>query len=415
MTFYLGYGDPAGNGNGHYADSHQYVDDNGNLKFISNASSHWGCSHSMGIAFEAADEPPFASLCADDHTGIWLNTVSRYMSGPKVSNENATQFAVGEPMGGYSGSYSVLANFPGTSTYLFAWTSRGAVDLVANDWGTDSNGDPPAASYQRTANHNVAVALLSDKATLVGPPAISTVGAHDGDKQLNLVNTGAQVDHSNVRVEAFDSKTALLSWEQIDAPTCDKPSYGCHGAYSGTYWQLIDSSGKTVGAPIKRDDVFVSGDVTRMKDGRLCWPYVAGLTWDLSKPIGQGQLAANVTKMSFACMALGGSGSDTGNTAPTNSSASAAPLPQVSSTTMPVDALPSPPPVSSRTSTAPAFSSTTLTTSTMSAATTSVTPTRNGRPPRHSPPPHRPAPPKNAQAYAQGGDGEVDADQCERD
>jgi hypothetical protein len=52
---------------GHFGDSIQYVDDNGGLKVIPGASSSWGCSHNTGIAFEAADSPPFASVCAEDH------------------------------------------------------------------------------------------------------------------------------------------------------------------------------------------------------------------------------------------------------------------------------------------------------------------------------------------------------------
>jgi hypothetical protein len=52
---------------GHFGDSIQYVDDSGKLVQISGASSSWGCSHNTGIAFEAADAPPYASICAEDH------------------------------------------------------------------------------------------------------------------------------------------------------------------------------------------------------------------------------------------------------------------------------------------------------------------------------------------------------------
>jgi hypothetical protein len=59
--------DYTGGASGHFGDSIQYVDDSGNLKVISGASSSWGCSHNTGIAFEAADAPPYASICAEDH------------------------------------------------------------------------------------------------------------------------------------------------------------------------------------------------------------------------------------------------------------------------------------------------------------------------------------------------------------
>ena len=251
------------------------------------------------------------------------------MSGTKIANENATNFSVGEPMGGYGGSYSVLANFPGTTTHVFAWRTRSAVNLELNDFMTYAKHND-CGSYQRTPNGNVAVAVLSDKATLVGPEAIAQPGAHDGDAQVSLVTTGATIDHSNVRVEAFDGQSAMLAWEQIDAPACDKPSYDCKGAFSGTYFQQIDAAGKTVGAPIKRDDVFVSGDIARMSDGRLCWPYVNGLAWDLSKPFDGSAPNATATKMSFACMTLDRAG--TGN-AP-------APLPPATSSSAVAQALP---------------------------------------------------------------------------
>jgi hypothetical protein len=59
--------DYTGDASGHFGDSIQYVDDSGNLKVMTGASSSWGCSHNTGIAFEAADSPPYASICAEDH------------------------------------------------------------------------------------------------------------------------------------------------------------------------------------------------------------------------------------------------------------------------------------------------------------------------------------------------------------
>jgi hypothetical protein len=93
VTAYSGWAE------GHFGDSIQYVDSEGALQSIAGASSAWGCSHNTGIAFEAADEVPFASLCAEDQGAIWLNTKTQGMGsdGVKVANENTTNGASGEP------------------------------------------------------------------------------------------------------------------------------------------------------------------------------------------------------------------------------------------------------------------------------------------------------------------------------
>ena len=105
--------DYSGDASGHFGDSVEYVSSSGKLETISGASSAWGCSHNTGIAFEAADDAPFAGICAEDQGAIWLNTKTQGMStdGVKISNENTTNGASGEPMGGMSGSYSALARF----------------------------------------------------------------------------------------------------------------------------------------------------------------------------------------------------------------------------------------------------------------------------------------------------------------
>ena len=63
--------DYTGDAAGHFGDSIEYVNDNGTLETIAGASNSWGCSHNTGIAFEAADEPPYASICAEDQGAIW--------------------------------------------------------------------------------------------------------------------------------------------------------------------------------------------------------------------------------------------------------------------------------------------------------------------------------------------------------
>ncbi len=72
------------------------MDDTGSLQ-TSQYSSTFGCSHNTGIGLEAADAPPFASVCAEDQGDIWLNTDTQYMSGLKIANENTTNGVSGEP------------------------------------------------------------------------------------------------------------------------------------------------------------------------------------------------------------------------------------------------------------------------------------------------------------------------------
>jgi hypothetical protein len=286
---------------GHFGDSIQYVNDNGTLETITGASSAWGCSHNTGIAFEAADSVPFASICAEDQGAIWLNTKTQTMDGVKISNENVTNGGSNEAMGGMSGSYSGLARFIDSNAYIFTWVSRGAKDLTLNDW----LGAPFTHAQSRTSNRNVAIAQFTDKNTLVGPEASSTIGAANGDSQVNWITTGT-ADCSNAHVAAFDSANALVTWEEIADPTCDFVAMGCKGTYTGSYFQLVNG-GKKVGEPIKAMDTFVAGDMVTMADGRICWPYVA-MDWKLDGPVSN---PASVTKMSFACMKMDGTAAAT--------------------------------------------------------------------------------------------------------
>ncbi|KAF2002669.1 hypothetical protein P154DRAFT_520788 [Amniculicola lignicola CBS 123094] len=283
---------------GHFGDSIQYVNDNGTLETIAGASSSWGCSHNTGIAFEAADSVPFASICAEDQGAIWLNTETQTMDGVKISNENVTNGASNEPMGGMSGSYSGLARFIDSDSYIFTWVSRGAKDLTVNDW----LGAPFTHSVNKTVNRNVAIATFSDKNTLDGAEASSTIGAADGDSQVNWITTGS-ADCQNAHVAAFDKTNALVTWEEIAQPQCNFLAMGCQGAYTGSYFQQVQG-GEKVGTAVKATDVYVAGDMVTMADGRICWPYVS-MAWKLDGPVNN---PASVTKMSFACMSLGSAG-----------------------------------------------------------------------------------------------------------
>ncbi|KAF2018256.1 hypothetical protein BU24DRAFT_344419, partial [Aaosphaeria arxii CBS 175.79] len=294
---------------GHFGDAIQYVGNDGKIQQIAGASSTWGCSHNTGIAFEAADSAPFASICSEDQGAIWLNTATQSMNGVKISNENVTNGGSGEPMGGMGGSYSGLARFQESDSYIFTWVSRGAKDLYPNEW----LGGGSTRAINRTNNRNVAIAQMSDKKTLVGEQATSELVA-DGDSQVNWITQGT-ADCSNAHVATFDKSNALVTWEEIANPTCDFIAMGCKGAFTGSYFQLVND-GKKVGEPIKAMDVTVAGDMVTMKDGRICWPYI-DMEWSLDGPIRN---AASVSSVSFACMNLDGSGS----TAPPASSAPAA-------------------------------------------------------------------------------------------
>ncbi|OAL48581.1 hypothetical protein IQ07DRAFT_512978, partial [Pyrenochaeta sp. DS3sAY3a] len=290
----------SGSAQGHFGDAIQYVTKEGAVKQIAGASSSWGCSHNTGIALEAADAVPFPSLCSEDQGAIWLNTGGTGMdkSGVKVSNENVQNGAGNEAMGGMSGSYSGLARFIGSDSYIFSWVSRGAKDLTTNEW----MGNGYTHSVNRTVNRNVAIATFSDKKTIVGEQATSTLGP-DGDKQVNWITQGS-ADCQNAHVAAFDKTNALVTWEEIANPKCEFIAMGCKGAFTGAYYQLVNN-GKKVGTPVKSMDVFVAGDMVTMSDGRVCWPYVA-MDWKLDAPV---RSPASVKAISFACMGLTGSGS----------------------------------------------------------------------------------------------------------
>ncbi|KAF8862336.1 hypothetical protein BDZ45DRAFT_702957 [Acephala macrosclerotiorum] len=286
-----------GDAAGHFGDSIQYVDDTGALQTIKGASSVFGCSHNTGIGLEAADAAPFASVCAEDQGDIWLNTETQYMSGVKIANENTTNGASGEPMGGMSGSYSNLALFPDTTNYIFAWQSRGALDLTLNAWMQA----PYTQCSPRWLNHNVAIATMSSKDKLTGAEASSTVGAAEGDDQVNWITYSSTEDHQNVHVAALNSNLSVVTWETLTSPDCQPVPLGCTGTYAGTSFQFVDATGAKVGAAASSTSVFVSGDIANVGTDKVCWPYV-DMTWDLSAPKDSG---TPVTQMSFACVGTG--------------------------------------------------------------------------------------------------------------
>lgn len=313
-----------GSADGHYGDAIRYVEEStGKIVEITGASSGWGCSHNTGIALEAADAAPYASVCAEDQGAVWLNSKGQGMSttGTKISNENTTNGAGGESMGGMSGSYSNLARWQDGDGYIFAWVSRGAKNLYENSW----MGSGYTSAYNRTNGRNVAIALFSDKYTMLQDEASSAVGAASGDSQVNWLTTSTTADMSNAHAATFDGTNALVTWEKIADPVCDYIAFGCSGTFSGSYFQLVSSTGKgtAVGEPLVKQDVYVSGDLVSMGDGRICWPYV-NMDWTLNGVVGWGYTSSNVTKMSFACMSVDGSSSTTSSSTAAASSSAAA-------------------------------------------------------------------------------------------
>ncbi|KAF8533400.1 hypothetical protein BDD12DRAFT_899234 [Trichophaea hybrida] len=332
----------SGAANGHYGDSIQYVDDTGALKTMSGASSTFGCSHNTGIAFEAADAAPFASVCAEDHGSIWLNTNTQYMGGVKIANENTTNGVSGEPMGGMGGSYSALSRFIGSDQYIFAWASRGAVNLTPDTW----MGDGYVQSSPRWLNHNAAISIMATKSTLAGAQAISQVGASSGDSQVIWVTKSDSVDHQNIHVAAFNDNYALVTYEILDSPDCQPVPLSCTGTFSGTGMQLVDKTGKLIGSPVVAADAYVAGDMVNVGD-KLCWPYVQ-MTWDLSQPKSNGTYT---NKISFACMGLQG-----GSTTPTSNTGS---NPNSNSNSNPTTPKPTPSPMPRSNTPAPSVQDTT--------------------------------------------------------
>lgn len=154
----------------------------------------------------------------------------------------------------------------------------------------------------RTNGRRTAMAVMSNKDTLVGKQATSQVGAADGDSQVNWVTEAAGPDRSNAHVAVFDDTYALITWEEAANPVCANVAMGCAGEFSGTRFQLVDRSGQKIGVPMVKEDVYVAGDMVTTNDGRICWPYV-NMKWSLAEP-AYGASEATTKKMSFACISL---------------------------------------------------------------------------------------------------------------
>lgn len=90
---------------------------------------------------------------------------------------------------------------------------------------------------------------------------------------------------------------------EIAEPSCDIIAFGCSGTFSGSYFQLVNSAGETVGDPIASNNTYVAGDMATLNNGTICWPYVS-MDWRLDLPVGGGLPNTTTKKMSFGCMSL---------------------------------------------------------------------------------------------------------------
>lgn len=162
-------------------------------------------------------------------------------------------------------------------------------------------GEGYTAAANRTNGRRVAMAMLNDKTTKATAQASSEVGAA-GDSQVNWITEEIGADRSNAHVAVFDDTYALISWEQIDEPSCDFIAMGCSGTFSGSYFQLVNTSGQKIGQPIVSNNTYVAGDMVTMEDGRICWPYV-NMEWKLDAPV-MSLPDSTTKKMSFACISV---------------------------------------------------------------------------------------------------------------
>jgi hypothetical protein len=115
---------------------------------------------------------------------------------------------------------------------------------------------------------------MSDKNTLTGAQASSTVGVAEGDDQVNWITYSTTEDQQNVHVATLNSNLALVTWETLKNFDCQPVPLGCSGTYAGTSFQFVDNVGAKVGSPTNSTSFFISGDIANVGTDKVCWPYV---------------------------------------------------------------------------------------------------------------------------------------------
>ncbi|KAK8215794.1 hypothetical protein HDK77DRAFT_373669 [Phyllosticta capitalensis] len=304
ISYYTGEG-----AKGHFSDSIQYVDEDGQIQDIKGATSAGGCSHNTGIAFEEADDAPFCSACAEDQTGtVWLNTKNQGEGPPAVplSVEPFINGMSGEPFNGMGGSWSVLTRLGKSQSYAITWLTRNT-ELKASPKGTGTETNTNTNTNTGTVPQDGTVDQTTQDQKTDTTQQMDIVGAKN-------VITQPPADHFNTHIQAFDEKTLLSTYEEITSPQCVKAA-GCLGTWAGTYFAQVDGTTAQVdGEAFKSTEVFVGGDLVLLPNG-ICFPYV-NMKWDTSTKVdgsggtgdqgvmmGNGQQAANTQKLSFACVA----------------------------------------------------------------------------------------------------------------
>jgi hypothetical protein len=241
---------------GHGGDTIAYIDDEGSV-IEGPLSFQQHCGHNFGIALSSSKDIPFASVCtADDgYLRIASNEKDKEANNgqlPPIDEKRPSEMFAAEAFGGTRGSYSVMARLGAAESYLLAWVTRPA--------GDDSDENKAKPRYVKVVDFN-------SKDTLDNAP-----------KDVRQFAT--DTDCFNTHVAAFNETSALVTWEESTVFNCD--SNGCQSnTYTGTRFQMVDSSGNSIGEPLVSKDVFVSGDIAKV-GSKLCWPYV-NMTWDSNK------------------------------------------------------------------------------------------------------------------------------------
>jgi hypothetical protein len=249
----------SGPAQGHYGDKLVYLNDSG--KLLPGGWS-WGCSHNEGIALAPRAAGPFASLCFEDwRSGLFISTgIGAPDNAPVISREACWAGYCGGQFGG-------LVRIAG-GKFFVAFTTRGMTAMKPDGTG---RGYIVTAKYKA---HQLADAILN--------PAASAVVQR---KTVFSLNTG--VDHVNLHVAPYGRKYLLVSYETVQARTCNSTATGtkgtCLGRFTGTHLQLLTLTGQPAGAPVVVPEK-ITGQIGVLPDGGLVWAY-APVTPNYSAPI----------------------------------------------------------------------------------------------------------------------------------
>ncbi len=249
----------SGPAQGHYGDKLVYVNDSGALQ---PGGWPWGCSHNEGIALAPMASGPFASLCFEDwRSGLFISTgIGAPDDAPVISREACWAGYCGGQFGG-------LVRLP-DGRFFVAFTTRGMRSMKPDGTGRGYIVTP------RYKSHQLAFAVPDSGASAVARK-----------KVIFSLDTG--VDHVNMHVARYGSKYLLVSYETVQARTCNDLATGtkgtCLGRFTGTHLQLMTLTGQKAGPAVVVPEKIV-GQIGVLADGGPVWAY-APVTPDYSKPI----------------------------------------------------------------------------------------------------------------------------------